>query len=726
MTWTQPSAKEEKYHVSSHSFNYDERTQVINHYDTFCIFDRWGDIYSQGKKAQGIFCDGTRFINQLELRLNGKKLLLLSSSIKQDNEVLSVDLTNPDMQECDVKENTLHVSRQKFVRNAVYYEEINVVNYGEKSYTFDLSLFFGADFSDIFEIRGMQRDVDVPASELSFSSNKITFDYKGLDNIDRKTEIVFKTDTKYTIQNNSVLFLLELEHQKSFKLEFAIYFKSEKKSTFLRKDDIPVFADIKKSIRKDIDETKSLFAGIRSDNENFNNWIERSLSDTQSLLTQTAYGKYPYAGVPWYNTVFGRDGIITAMQLLWMAPAIAKDVLVFLAHVQSKELNASKDAEPGKIIHEMRSGEMANTGEVPFKEYYGTIDATPLFLMLAGMYYQQTADLQTIKNIWSNIKAAVAWIDKYGDIDGDGFVEYNNKSEKGLTNQGWKDSYDSIMYADGKLCDGPIALCEVQGYVFAAKKHVSVIADALHEKDYSEKVNREADTLQKKFNKKFWDEKLGAYVIALDGNKKPCKVLSSNAGHCLFTGIADAEHAKKLAQRLTGKEMFTGWGIRTLASDEVRYNPMSYHDGSVWPHDNSIIAYGLSKYGYQQEVLKIMHGLFDASLFIDLQRLPELFCGFDRRPNEGPTAYPVACSPQAWAVGSVFLLLQACLQIEVYGVTKQVIFNNPQLPDFITKVTITNLKLGMGNFHFEVYRHQYGVSFHVIHKPEDWELIIKK
>jgi glycogen debranching enzyme len=411
---------------------------------------------------------------------------------------------------------------------------------------------------------------------------------------------------------------------------------------------------------------------------------------------------------------------------LWLAPEIAKDVLKFLSNVQSTEINADKDSEPGKIIHEMRAGELANTGEVPFKEYYGTIDATPLYLMLAGMYYEQTGDLETIKEIWPHIKAAINWIDKYGDLDGDGFVEYNNESEKGLTNQGWKDSYDSVMYADGELCNGPIALCEVQGYVYAAKKHVAGIANALGKDDYAKKLLKDADTLYNKFNKEFWDEKKQAYAIALDGKKKPCKVLSSNAGQCLFTEIVAPENAAKLAAQITGKEMFTGWGVRTLASNEVRYNPMSYHDGSVWPHDNALIAYGLSKYGMHGGVLKIMRGLFDASMFIDLQRLPELFCGFERRPNEGPTAYPVACSPQAWAVGAVFLLLQSCLQLSINGVTKEIVFDKPQLPDFLDKITISNLRLGNGYCHFEVYRHKNDVSFHIIHKPEDWELLIKK
>lgn len=724
MITAQPSSKEEKFHVSTDSFNYDDRTQVINHWDTFCIFDRFGDIHQHGKKAQGIFFEGTRYINQLELRFNNRKPLLLSSSVKQDNEIFSVDLTNPAFKDCDMKENTIYIGREQFIRNGTYYEEISLINYNQKKCTFDLSLTFGADFCDLFEIRGMKRNVDVPETKMSSTDNTIAFNYTGLDHIERVSEVTFKKGGNYSIDKNRVLFHLTLDAQETYKIEYAIYLKYAKKSS--DHEDVPSLSEIKKNMRKDIQQTRSLFATINSSNEKFNNWINRSRADLQSLLTCTSNVYYPYAGVPWYNTVFGRDGIITAMEVLWTAPEIARDVLIFLAGIQSKEMNDEKDAEPGKIIHEMRSGEMANTGEVPFKEYYGTIDATPLYLMLAGMYYKQTADLTTIKKIWNNIKAGIEWIDKYGDLDGDGFVEYDNHSEKGLTNQGWKDSYDSIMYANGDLCEGPIALCEVQGYVYSAKKNISLIAKALNQNDYAEKLHNEAKELREKFNKAFWDESLGAFVLALDGNKKPCKVLASNAGHSLFTGIAYPDYAAKTAKQLTSKEMFTGWGIRTLASSEVRYNPMSYHDGSVWPHDNALIAYGLSKYGLQDEILKIVSGLFDASLFIELQRLPELFCGFERRNNEGPTSYPVACSPQAWAVGAVFMLVQACLQLQIDGVHKTLVFTRPRLPEFLEKITITNLKLNDSYCHFEIYRHKNDVSFHTIHKPDDWEIIIKK
>jgi glycogen debranching enzyme len=414
------------------------------------------------------------------------------------------------------------------------------------------------------------------------------------------------------------------------------------------------------------------------------------------------------------------------MELLWLAPVISKDVLLFLASRQATALIPEKDAEPGKIMHETRSGEMANTGEVPFGEYYGTIDATPLFVMLAGMYYQRTGDVDTIDRLWPHITAALSWIDNYGDLDGDGWVEYKHKAKSGLTNQGWKDSFDSIMHEDGELAEPAIALCEVQGYVYAAKKHAAGLAETRNDLALAKRLRKEADLLKKRFNEQFWDDRLNCFVLALDGSKQPCRVITSNAGHCLFTEIATEEHARKLADTLLHSDMFTGWGIRTLSAAEQRYNPMSYHNGSIWPHDNALIAYGLSLYGFKESVLKIMQGMFDASLFIDLQRLPELFCGFDRRRGEGPTAYPVACSPQAWSIAVVFMMLQACFRIDIDALSKKITFEQPLLPTYLEQVSITNLILGDSLCNLVLTRLETDVGFNLLQKPDDWSVIITK
>ena len=512
-----------------------------------------------------------------------------------------------------------------------------------------------------------------------------------------------------------------LNQKKPFNLKYSAFFKIGNKNF----DELE-FSDARKMLAPSMSETKKIFANIYTSNEQFNHWLERCKTDLLSLLAETPYGKYPYAGVPWYNTAFGRDGLLTAYETLWIAPEISRDVLMFLAKNQATEENAYQDAEPGKILHEARGGEMVEVEEIPFKKYYGTIDATPLFIVLAGAYYERTGDIDTIKEIWNNIEGALFWIDNYGDLDGDGFIEYKHKSEKGLTNQCWKDSYDSVMYEDGRLCEPPIAMCEVQGYVYDAKIKASKLASALQKDQLSERLNAEADALKRKFNDAFWDEALGTYVLALDGEKKPCRVKASNAGHCLWSKIADDDKAARVVQTLMSDEMSSGWGIRTLGTKEVRYNPMSYHNGSIWPHDVAIVAYGMTQYGFQREANEIMTDIYDASLYMDLQRLPELYCGFNRRDGEGPTAYPVACSPQAWSVAAVFMLLQSCFHISFDAKNKVLTFNNPYVPEYLETVNIERLKLGDEICSFELRHYADDVGVTIRSKPKDWEIRILK
>jgi glycogen debranching enzyme len=366
---------------------------------------------------------------------------------------------------------------------------------------------------------------------------------------------------------------------------------------------------------------------------------------------------------------------------------------------------------------------MAETGEIPFKLYYGSIDTTPLFIVLAGHYLKRTDDLVTIRSIWGNIQAALDWIKNYGDMDGDGFVEYQRKTESGLANQGWKDSHDSISHANGDLAEFPIALCEVQGYVYDAKKQAAYIAKRLGYTDMAQKLKQEAKELKERFNEVFWDDALGTYVLALDGHKKPCRVVSSNVGHLLFSGIATPERAIKTTNRLMSDEMFTGWGIRTLSMNEARYNPMSYHNGSVWPHDTAIAAYGMARYGLMEQSMRLMQGLFDASLFIEQQRLPELFCGFPFKRGQAPTAYTVACSPQAWSVAAVFLLMQACLRISFDGYHKKLTLYKPMLPDYIKEIKVSRLRFGDEEFELGIIRYDRDIGIHLVKKPVGWELV---
>ncbi|MBT0811737.1 amylo-alpha-1,6-glucosidase [Litoribacter ruber] len=708
----------------------DDRVQILNDCNTFGIFSRSGDIFPGARKAQGIFHEDTRYINHLELRLENLPFILLSSNIKEENEILSVDLTNPKLKLKSgtvVPEETLHVRRSQIVMAEKFHERIELENYGDITHTVKLSILINGDFSDIFEVRGAKRAKRGTLNKPEVrGQNQLLINYTGLDNVMRTTVLTSEIDFTFDKKESILYYDLTLEPQNPVYLNFSIHFIKGEVEKEIKKP--KAFHVVKEELMPDIESTKSLFPDIFSSNERFTHWINRSKTDLASLLAETPHGKYPYAGVPWYNTAFGRDGIITALQVLWVAPQVAKDVLKFLAAHQSTIEDAEADAEPGKILHETRGGEMSALNEVPFKKYYGTIDATPLFVMLAGAYYSRTGDLQTIRSIWSNIEAALEWVDKYGDLDGDGFVEYKHKAKNGLTNQGWKDSYDSIFYKDGELAEPPIALCEVQGYVFAAKIQASKMALHLGKSELFLKWKKEARQLKMDFNRAFWDKEMNCYILALDGNKKPCRVKSSNAGQVLYTGIADDSKAKLVAKSMTAEDMYSGWGVRTISSKEARYNPLSYHNGSVWPHDVAMIAAGMARYGCRLEAVKLLTGLFDASHFIQLQRLPELFCGLERREREGPTSYPVACSPQAWAVGAVFMLLEALLQIKIRPEKKEISFFKPILPDYIKFINISGLAVQKFKIDLEITNYEEEEMFSVNWKnqPPDWKLVVIK
>jgi glycogen debranching enzyme len=688
--------------------------------DAFAVLDVNGDIQFKPEGPGGVFFRDTRYLSQAELRINGKHPLLLSSFCRDDNSGLMVDLTNPDIRmdtDTPLPRDLIAIQRTKFLLHGIGYDRVGLRNFDSRPHKVRLSFHFDADFRDLFEVRGAHRPRRGESFIRLLAKDRVEFSYHGLDAVVRRSKLQFNP-TPQLLDEHTAFFDLFLPGQGRAAVEMAVCCEEGTENRQPVRF-IKGFRDARRLSRAMSLQT----ARIESSNQLFNEVISRSFSDLNMLISQTPQGPYPYAGVPWYSTTFGRDGILTAMMMLWVEPSLAKGVLLYLAAHQAQDFDPVSDAQPGKILHERRQGEMARTGEVPFQLYYGTIDATPLFIVLAGRYYERTGDLATIQAIWSNIEAALRWCDEYGDRDKDGFVEYLRETENGLANQGWKDSHDSMFHADGHLAEGPIALCEVQSYVYAAKKSAALLANALGHSAAGSRLLQEAEALRIKFEDNFWCEDIGSYALALDAHKKPCAIVASNAGHALFGGIASPDRARRVAAALLNSSSFGGWGVRTVAQGEARYNPMSYHNGSVWPHDNAVIAAGFATYGLKAEALRIFTGMYEAAVTQEFRRLPELFCGFPRRQGRGPIPYPVACSPQAWAASTTISLLASCLGIKFDVARNEICFENPILPAFLDEVVLRNINVGSSQLDLCLRRYGSGVTVNILRRQGDAKVI---
>jgi glycogen debranching enzyme len=719
---TEPAAGE-SHHVVAASGAADDRTRVLKHGETFAVFDHFGHIRHGGLGEEGLYHHGTRYLSGLVLELNERRPFFLGSTVGDENEQLSVWLTNADEVRdgrVEIPLGTLHLAVRAVLWRAACHWRLLVKNHGMETVSAVLHLRFRADFADIFAVRGMKRKARGHDVEPEVSNGRVILGYDGLDQVRRRTLLRF-TPAPERLTADSTWIKVDLRPGDEATLELVLACWQGDESF-----EPPRFDDAWAAASSARERYKTGSCRVRSSDGRFDAWTRRAEADLYMLTSDTPTGPYPYAGVPWFNTPFGRDGIITALECLWLRPELARGVLAYLAATQAAEVNLEQDAEPGKILHETREGEMAALKEMPFGRYYGSIDATPLFVLLAGAYYERTADRAFAEVIWPNVEAALDWVDRYGDRDGDGFVEYQRRSADGLVHQGWKDSDDAISHADGSPARGPVALCEVQGYVYAAQRSAAMLAAALGRVDRSTDLTLRADQLREQFESAFWCEDLGTYALALDGDKRPCRVRSSNAGHCLFTGIADPGRAARVASSLLDPDSYSGWGVRTLASGEARFNPMSYHNGTVWPHDNALIAHGFSRYGLQDCAVRVLSGLFEAGTSFELQRMPELFCGFARRPGEGATPYPVACAPQAWAAGAVFLLLQACLGLGVGALEPRIWFHRPRLPEFLGRITITNLSVAGASVDLQLTRHDDDVGIRVLRREGTVDILVAK
>ncbi len=714
----------DEHYIASLARLMDDR--ILKHNDTFAVFDQHGNV-NLVNDEQGVFHRDTRYLSHLSLRINDKTPVLLGSIVRDDNALLEIDITNPEIKcqrgddEYTLRTGTLNIHRTMFLAHACCYDRLTIKNHGLDALCVTLCFDFAADFRDIFEVRGEHREMRGTMLDPTIDHRSVEFGYRGCDDILRTASLSWFPPPD-SVANDCATFQLDIQPKEELSLDFAISLNDERDTLEQASHD-----DAREKVLQSCPAAQQRMCRITTSNDAFNGWVNRSQCDISLMLSDVGDEmRYPYAGVPWYNCVFGRDGLIVALQTLWCDASIARGVLRVLASTQSTKTDPQRDAEPGKIVHEMRHCEMAMTGEVPFRKYYGTVDATPLFIMLAGQYYLTTGDLQTIRNIWPNIESALTWIDEYGDRNGDGFIDYECMSKHGLANQGWKDSLDSVMHVDGELAKGPIALAEVQGYVYSARCLASQLASELGHNARADQLRSDAEQLKNRFDECFWCEQIQQYAIAIDGGTHVCAVRSSNPGHCLFTGIVPEHRAKAVADSLMARDMFTGWGVRTLSTTAPRYNPASYHNGSIWPHDNSIVAAGLSRYGFTGHALEILMGQFHASTWQDRFRLPELFCGFQREDKIGPVGYPVACSPQAWASGAVFLMISGTLGLSINALAGEVRLVRPSLPEAIREMRIENLSLGEATICLTLRRHGDTVDVAVTDRSGDVRVVLSR
>ena len=659
---------------------------ALKHEDCFIVADDYGDVRGVG---DGLFRDDTRVLSRLRLLIGGRTPSLLGSSLSQDNILFTANLTNPRTVTEDGREtphSVVHVERRRFIWRNRMYERIALTNYSGRDVRLPVRLEFAADFRDMFEVRGTTRSRRGHSHDAHAGADHVTFRYDGLDELVRQSTISFSRLPDYFSADRA---------------DFMIAVPRRARETlFIEVGDAHVppsrerFRAAAARARFAMRSKRRHGATVHSSGRVFNDWLNRTRADIALLTTDLETGPYPYAGIPWFSTAFGRDGVISALQMLWLNPGLARGVLSFLALHQSTETSVFGDSEPGKIMHETRKGEMAVLRELPFGRYYGGVDTTPLYIHLAVAYADRTGDIDFVDRMWPSLCAAADWMEVVGKRNEFGFVTYNRAAESGLSNQGWKDSADAIFHADGTIPRGPIALVEVQGYAFAAYCGLAALARRRGDEANASRWTALAEKLRAAVEGQFWMEHCGFYALAIDGDGRPCAVRTSNAGHLLYSGLPSAEHAQKVAAQLLAGTLYSGWGVRTLADDEVPFNPMSYHNGSIWPHDTAICAAGLARYQARDSVVKLMSGMFEAAVNFNM-RLPELFCGFSRATGEAPVAYPVACLPQAWSAGAAFMLMQSCLGIRIDGWAGEILVDQPRLPIGIDQLRVRHIEVGL-------------------------------
>jgi glycogen debranching enzyme len=705
------------YYVLASSLGSRRASAVLANGRSFAVFETAGDIIDSPLEALGFFNSDTRHLSRFEMLIAGAEPYFLNSYLSDDRAQFRATLTNADLGKKGdpdwLPRNSIRVNRGWVLNGAALYHRLTLHNYVGAPVEIEIDFYYAVDFADVFEVRGLRRARRGEMLSPTVDASGVELRYRGLDNLTRSTEIRFDA-APARIDENRAVFVLRLGPGENRQLECRISAVGEAPTYSCaapnRADNFGAALEERQS---ELADFRGEWARIAASNNEFATMIGHAGVDLTSIVARGENSAFIMAGVPWFATLFGRDSIITALSILPFHPQIAVRTLRTLARLQGDTVDEARDEQPGKIVHEMRSGEMAATGEIPFGRYYGSVDATPLFLWLYGRCVESTGDLELASELWPNVERALEWIEQSGDRDGDGYVKYKRETRRGLANQGWKDSEDAIFHHDGELARPPIALAEVQGYVYAACMDVASVASRLGRGSVADRLLTRASRLKQSFERDFWLEPEGMIALALDADNRPCRVMASNGAHCLATGLVDGERAAAMCKRLLADDMYSGWGIRTLSRNEKRYNPMSYHNGSVWPHDNAMAALGLARAGDHAGVLKVLEGLVDASEKLNTSSLPELFCGFRREVGLGPVPYPVACYPQAWSAASIFMILQAMLGMRVLGFERRVFFDTHVLPSWLDWLSIDGLKVGDGSVSFVLRRSPNGAAIEV-------------
>jgi len=705
---------------------------VLKRGNLFAVAGRLGDIWPPGARDQGAYFEDTRFLSKLRLAIAGGPPVVLSTQTRAEY-TSQVDLTVTSTQFGGLFQdpvNFLHLRREQII-DEHFVERLTLTNYLVRDIDYWVEYEFAADFADQFEVRGARRRERGTYFRPLVDERRVVFFYQGRDGVLYRVEVFFPARAPDEIAGGRARFNFHLGPNESTGLELHALpslhavrsgtsvreaadqarqpgfrpppaMTEEPESGWLYPGSHPAsqppaphrFEERVARSRADYRHWAENSSRIETNEEAFNGALAQAVADLKALSVFWEGRRVISAGVPWYASPFGRDAAITAFQALLVNPDIAREALLFLAAHQGKKVDDFREEEPGKILHEIRRGELARTGEVPHTPYYGSVDSTPLFLVLYTEYLQWTHDRATGEQLLPAAEAALRWIEQYGDKDGDGFIEYRRKTERGLRNQGWKDSWDGVPHLDGTPAEPPIALVEVQGYCLDARRRMARLYRQLGRREDAARCAIAAQRLARRLDEAFWMEKAGTYALALDGEKRQVQTVASNAGHLLFSRAVPEARARRVARVLMSPESFSGFGIRTLARGQHPYNPLSYHNGTIWPHDNSLIAMGLSNYGMQKVAAQVLSGAYDASRQFRHYRLPELYCGMGRGEGDLVVSYPVSCSPQAWASGAFFLMLRGCLGLYPDAPRRRLKIVNPHLPPGVQRLTLERLRVG--------------------------------